>query len=309
MAVEPDISDALAELPWSTRSRLEFIEFRLGWYGKLVRNDLRKHFGISAPQASTDVERYESIAPGNLRYDTAQKAFLRGTEFKRRLTGGQADRRLLQMLALSRGWFDLKQSWFDDLPEVEVLQLRRRSISDDLLSTLLDAVRGGLSVRARYWTMSGKPADERRIAPHAFGYSSGRWHVRAYDEGNGDFRDFNLGRLEDAVLAEPSQVSLSLDYEWKTSANLRIIANPGLSEEMQAATRREFCFVGDRLEVPCRLAMLFYMRSEFGLEDHQLPAGRRPLLLENANELESMRLGARQLSANAIANLNSSGTP
>lgn len=309
MIVEPDISDALAELPWSARSRLEFIEFRLGWYGKLVRNDLRKHFGISAPQASTDVERYESIAPGNLRYDTAQKAFLRGPDFKRRLTGGQADRRLLQMLALSKGWFDLKQSWFDDLPEVEVLQLRRRSITDDLLSIMLDAVRGGLCIRARYWTMSGKPANERRIAPHAFGYSSGRWHVRAYDEGNGDFRDFNLGRLEDAVLAEPSTVAPSLDYEWMTSANLRIIANPDLSEEMQAATRREFCFVGDRLEVPCRLAMLFYMRSEFGLEDHQLPASRRPLLLENAEELESMRLGARQLSATAIANLKSVGTP
>lgn len=309
MPTEPDISDALAELPWSARSRLEFIEFRLGWYGKLLRNDLRKHFGISAPQASTDVERYQSIAPGNLQYDTVLKAFVRGPDFKRLLTGGEADRRLLQMLALSRGWFDLKQSWFDDLPEVEVLQLRRRSISDDLLSTLLDAVRGGLSVSTRYWTMSGKPADERRIAPHAFGYSSGRWHVRAYDEGNGDFRDFNLGRLEDAVLAGPSQVSPNLDYEWMTSANLRIVANSGLNEEMQAATRREFCFVGVRLEVPCRLAMLFYMRSEFGLEDHQLPAGRRPLLLENAEELESMRLGARQLSANAIANLKSSGTP
>lgn len=303
MTREAAVSEALDSLPWSARRRLEFIEFRLGWYGSFARNDLRNHFGISAPQASTDVERYRSIAPANLHYDPSRKVFLRGEKFERLLTSEQADRRLLQMQALSRGWFDVSDSWFDALPPVDVLQLRRREIPDELLTNVLDTLREGRSLRVRYWTMSGKSAEERVIAPHAFGYSSGRWHVRAYNEGNADFRDFNLNRMEHAVPEGPSPVDPRFDYEWMTSAKMQIVANPGLSEEMQAAVRREFNFAGERLEVPCRLAMLFYMRSEFGLDDHNLPAARRPLLLENAEELEAMRLGARQLSANAIANL------
>ena len=303
MAAEVPLDEQLAGIPWSARSRLEFIEFRLGWYGRVARNDLRKHFGISAPQASTDMDRYARLAPANLEYDAVQKAFVRTAGFIRVLTEGQADRQLLQMQAISRDWFDVEQSWFDDLPPVEILQLKRRSIPDQLLSTVLDAVRERRMLRVRYWTMSGKPADERLIAPHAFGYSSGRWHVRAFNEGNSDFRDFNLNRMEHAELGGPSTVSPALDHEWMTIANLRILANPGLSEEMQAAVRREFAFPGERLEVPCRLSMLFYMRTEFGLNDDELPAQRRPLLLENAADLEAMRLGARQLSANAIANL------
>lgn len=79
--------------------------------------------------------------------------------------------------------------------------------------------------------------------------------------------------------------------------------NPGLSEVRRQATRHEFQFDGETLDVPCRLALLFYMNPEFGLSDHELPPERCSLLLSNSGELEAMRQNARLLSANAIAKL------
>ena len=54
-----------ASLPakWGQAQRLEFIEFRLYWEGKLNRRDLIDFFGISTPQASLDLARYMEFAP------------------------------------------------------------------------------------------------------------------------------------------------------------------------------------------------------------------------------------------------------
>ena len=53
--------------------RLEFVDFRLFWEGKINRADIIDRFKISIPQASKDLTLYESLAPGNLEYDASGK--------------------------------------------------------------------------------------------------------------------------------------------------------------------------------------------------------------------------------------------
>ena len=48
--------------------QLEFIDFRLFWEGRIIRSDLTDQFGISAPQASTDLARYQELVATNLTY-------------------------------------------------------------------------------------------------------------------------------------------------------------------------------------------------------------------------------------------------
>jgi len=58
---------------WSQERRLEFIDYRLRWDGRLNRSDLIEFFGISVPQASLDIARYTELAPSNICYDASAR--------------------------------------------------------------------------------------------------------------------------------------------------------------------------------------------------------------------------------------------
>ena len=60
---------------WGRQKRLEFIEFRLYWQGRINRSDLRAHFGISIPQASLDLRRYQELCPHSVEYDRSGKFY------------------------------------------------------------------------------------------------------------------------------------------------------------------------------------------------------------------------------------------
>ena len=63
------------QLRWGVEQRLEFIEFRLFWEGAINRSDLVDQFGVSVPQASNDLRRYQEIAPCNMVYDKSAKRY------------------------------------------------------------------------------------------------------------------------------------------------------------------------------------------------------------------------------------------
>ena len=80
-----DRSEATAPtepLRWGTERRLEFIDFRLYWEGRVNRADLTREFGISVPQASLDLTRYQQLAPANMTYDKSAKTYLASPEFR-----------------------------------------------------------------------------------------------------------------------------------------------------------------------------------------------------------------------------------
>ena len=159
-------------LAWVRRKRLEFIEFRLIWYGKVNRSDLTDRFSMSPPQATGDLEKYREIAPDNMIYDPTERTFVRGPGFRRELTIGQSDRHLMQMEAIEHGFLDRSQTWFGDLPPVEVLELKRRPVADEVITVVADAIRQKRKLRGIYWTMSGKSPAARVLTPHAFACES-----------------------------------------------------------------------------------------------------------------------------------------
>jgi hypothetical protein len=71
------VGDQRQNLRWGVERRLEFIEFRLFWEGSVNRGDLIDTFGVSIQQASTDLQRYQDIAPPNMLYDKSAKATFR----------------------------------------------------------------------------------------------------------------------------------------------------------------------------------------------------------------------------------------
>lgn len=70
-------------LRYAIEQRLRFIDFLLAEYGHINRSALMDYFGISAPQATNDINDYRDLAPGNLVYDLPGKTYRRAAGFQR----------------------------------------------------------------------------------------------------------------------------------------------------------------------------------------------------------------------------------
>lgn len=289
-------------LRWGVRRRLEFIDFRLFWDSRFNRSDMAETFGISAQQASADIAQYEKLAPQNLRYDRAEKAYLRTDTFAPRFIGETIDRYLLQLVAIENSWMRPEDTWFDDSPPVEVLALRRRSTDPAVLLHVLDAIRNRLEIDVEYSSLTGSTNPSRSIAPHALFYSTGRWYVRSWSREHNNFRDYNLNRIGMVKRVQPAFLDAQLDFEWGHKINLVIVPNPELSNERQAAVAAEHGMVDGRLILPCRLSVSFYLMSEFNLdvEPAVLKPEKQQIILQNRDEVTQARALARKMSIEAL---------
>jgi len=298
-------------LRWGVRRRLEFIDFRLFWDGRFNRSDLAHTFGISAQQASADIAHYEKLAPQNLRYDRAEKAYRRSEAFAPAFIGKTIERYLLQLVAIENRWMRPEDTWFDTTPSVEVVTLGRRPTNPTVLLRVLDAIRNGLEIDIDYASLTGSVQPSRAIAPHALSHSAGRWYVRSWSREHNDFRDYNLNRISVVKGQRFTSVNPKLDFEWVHMINLVIVPNPELSAERQAAVAAEHAMTEDRLTRPCRLSLSFYLMSEYNLdvEPGVLKPEKQQIVLQNRDEVTQARALARKMSIQALARASQSGLP
>ena len=118
--------DQNVELSWSVEQRLEFIEFRLFWEGKVRRADLVDEFGISVPQASADIQRYDALAPGNIEYDASAKTYVIAAAFKPLLFKPSARRYLNYLRSIADGVLRAEEVWLGWMPSFDVVAQARR---------------------------------------------------------------------------------------------------------------------------------------------------------------------------------------
>ncbi len=290
------------DLKWGVRKRLEFIEFRLFWYGKLNRPDLAEAFGISSQQATNDISLYQQIADGNCSYDTKQKAYLRNAEFQPGLIAKSTDRYLLQLVAVASGWMEEKETWFENAPPVEVVSLGRAPIDPMNLLVILDAIRNKEQISIEYHSLTGSSASGRIIAPHAITYSAGRWYVRAWNSEHNDFRDYHLNRIRNAGAAFPCIVDMDLDYQWFQKINFELAPNPQLDADRRHAIEREYDMENGTLRVPVRLSHAFYLMDQYNLDidEGALKPEKQQLVLLNREDVISASRLARKMSKEAL---------
>ncbi|EQD64572.1 transcriptional regulator, partial [mine drainage metagenome] len=98
---EQSASDADAVVPkrmtWGLERRLQFIDFRLRWEGRINRTDLTDHFGLSTPQVSLDIAKYIELAPTNLTYDRSSKTYVATQHFRALYQRSSARRYLAEL--------------------------------------------------------------------------------------------------------------------------------------------------------------------------------------------------------------------
>ena len=289
----------------AVQRRLEFIDFRLLWSGRINRKDLADVFRLSSQQASADIAAYEQRARGNLRYDNALKTYVRTETFKPLFVGDYTDRYLLQLVAVRSGYMRKEDTWFEALPPYEIATLKRRPIDTTNVQRVLEAIRNTSEIEIEYSSINTAEKKRRWIAPHALGYGAGRWHVRACSLEHNDFRDFNINRIGGVVAERKTKIDPNLDFEWHHSIDLVIVPNPKLDEETTHAVEEEYNMLDGRLVQNARLSLVFYLMSEHNLDVKVglLDPKKQQLVLSNREEVETERRIARKMSSDALGRL------
>jgi len=263
---------------WGPDRRLEFIDFRLRWDGRLNRADLVAFFGISVPQASLDIAKYLELAPDNLVYDRSARVYLATSEFKPVYDTSSPSRLLNELLAHAVGVIGDESSFIGWRAPVGYVPTPGRTLSADTLAVLLRAVREGRVVQLVYQSMSAEKPEPRLISPHAFAHDGFRWHVRAYCHKHQAFRDFVIARMADVKLGDLAVVlgGAANDVEWHTEVTLELEPHPGLSSAQKRAVELDYGMTNGVVSFKCRQALLFYVlrhlhldRAESGTPEQQ----------------------------------------
>ncbi len=272
--------------PWGQERRLQFIDFRLRWEGRLNRSDLTEFFGISVPQASLDISKYLELRPANAFYDKSSRVYVAGSAFEPAFPWNEPGHYLNELLARHTGFLPQEQSFLGWSPPVGVMPIPGRVIRPEVLLGLIQAVRAGTALRVVYQSMSSPEPRERTIAPHAFGHDGMRWHLRAYCYQRQAFRDFLFGRFIDIAPSPELGSDGADDDAWHRIVPLVLAPHANLSSGQKRAIELDYGMVNGQARVACRQALLFYTLRALRLlrEDVERPEEQQ-LTLRNRAEI------------------------
>ncbi|MEP2775334.1 MAG: WYL domain-containing protein [Luteolibacter sp.] len=261
---------------WAVRERQLFIERLAWWKGVVNRGDVREVFGISAAQASADLQGYQEMNPTALVYNVRAKRYEAGEGMVCVMHEPRIEEAVSLFLGVGvpllgmvgRPQITAAVDFFRPLTrEADAVVQRRVFLAMD----------GKRKLRVKYWSVSSSRGSSREIAPHALGHDGYRWHVRAWCFENGDFRDFVLSRIEGVEW--PGEVfETPEDAEWERMEEVVLQPHSGLTEDQKKTIIRDYGMKGGKLKVEVRAAM-----KEYFLAHWRVPVAGRPLHLEISN--------------------------
>lgn len=285
------------DLRWGIEKRLEFIEFRLFWEGGLNRADITKRFGVSVPQASQDLSRYQTLASKNIAYDRRKKRYVRGDRFSPRFLQPDADQYLSQLRSIAEGGLPLNETWLSDAPAVDALRMPGRNVRVDILRAMLEAIRKHNSLEVRYQSLTPKRPKPTWfwISPHAFAFDGNRWHVRAFLHQDEQFVDLLLPRFLEVRGTAEAEAGPRDDAIWNEIVVVDLKPHPKLNDDQKNIVARDFGMKGGRLSVPVRLALLYYFlrRLHLDFNEEEQPPHEQHIVLANPTRIRQLLERAR----------------
>lgn len=285
--IEKESSTSSDELRWSVEKRLLFVEERLFWLGGINRQDLIEKYGISTSQASADINKYLAINPSGVRYDKSAKRYVADEGFRPILAPADAGRILAELRLVDLGILAPAGTSLGSVPPLDATPVPERAVDPVTVRAVWQAIIHRWRLSIRYQSMSRPEPRERKIEPHALAHDGFRWHVRAWDEDSGAFRDFVLGRISTPVPAGPAAHGTAADDDWNGWIDLRIAPHPELTPAQREAVRLDYGIESDHLTLRVRRALLFYALRRLGLDT--APEARRPqeqhIILLNREEI------------------------
>ena len=278
------------DLKWDLRQRLKLLECTLLLTGRVQTRALTESFGISRAQASKDFAVYQSLRPGNLDYNRSRKCYEPGEDFRPLLLSGKTSE-MLDVLAAMRGVDSPVVALAADGPAVEMLRPMERELDFAVFRAVSAAASNGHRVAVTYQSMNRPEPVEVTLSPHTLVYSGFRWHVRAFSDRHGEYRDFVLARMHSAV-PHPDRpgVSGADDRDWHEQVLLEVGVHPDLPEPQRSVIAADYGMTDGRIRYPLRRAMVPYFLRLMQIDperEHPDPKVQQIRLL-NADEIQPL---------------------
>lgn len=271
---------------WGQDRRLEFIEFRLLWEGKINRGELAEFFGISIQQASLDFANYMVVAEDNMEYDRSEKVYRATPRIKPKFLAPDTQTFLNQLASLTTGTLSPAVSYIGSRPPCDVVTLPTRRVRKDILLAVLWSIRDRSAIEVTYQSMR-RPAPTRRwISPHSLAFDGARWHTRAWCHEKAMFRDFVLTRIQDVHGHRTSDVDSSGDSDWHTYAMVIIEPRADLTLSQRDSVLTDFGMANGKLMKSIRRALVQYFVRHLQIEGPGT-AGQ-PIVWANRDELKDL---------------------
>lgn len=277
-----------SNLRWGVEQRLEFLEFRLYWEGRMNRGDLMETFGVSINQASTDLNRYMRLAPENMIYDKSLRSYVPSSTFSPMFLKLDSDRYLNQLRSVSDGILEEENAWIRAFPIFDGVPSPERIVQPETLRFVLESLRNESAIKVRYQSLSRPAPRSRWIEPHAIGFDGFRWHVRAYCAEDQTFKDFLLARILGVRDSRPRASDPRQDVDWHEYVELEIGPHPELSETQQQVIALDYGMQDGSVTLRVRRAFLYYAVRRLGLhlDPETLKPANQHIVLLNRGSVE-----------------------
>jgi hypothetical protein len=279
----------------SQKKRIEFIESRLYWEGKISRKDLTDYFEISIPQATKDIKAYIEEAPGNIFYDNSAKLYIPSDKFTPALISPDSELYLNRLHSTDYG---SEYFFFGAIPNSYMLPTVKRKIDPSILRPLLNSIRNNNAINIKYQSMSNPKPSWRWVTPQAIGFDGFRWHTRAFCHNSKIYKDFNLGRILTIGAEKEHPLDHSNDFAWFNTITFEIAPHKELSDGQKVCVEFDYCMENGKLNFDVKAAFTYYVIKSFGfgVKHHEKPANEQQVVLLNRQEIITQKKIMDQMS-------------
>lgn len=254
------------DISWVVERRLELLELQLYWEGRFNRGSLVKRFNISVPQASADISRYLALAPDNMIYDPASRAYRPTLSFNPMIYRPSADLYLARMKALSEGVVEAEEVMIGSPPTYDVIPAISRRLDDSVVRSVVAAIRSENALLVQYQSFSSPQPRKRWLVPHAVAFDGRRWHARAFCCEKQRFGDFALGRIYEVLDHRSHDKASPKDHAWNNRITFILAPHPKLSDGMKCAVEADYGMTGGSVRQDTRIALAYYLYKQLGLD-------------------------------------------
>ena len=281
---------ALDALAHAQRERLAFIDFNLQYFGQVARADLIQRFKTGLAACTRDLASYKELAPQNLVLSHTTKSYHRLESFKP-LFKHNAESILS---ALCRGFGDGLSS---NIQPSSYCQDATRLIhpNSEIIATIMRAITSKSAIECQYTSLTSGTT-LKVLIPHSIVNNGTRWHIRAFDRSNQEFRDFVTTRIECPKILQPQikpEESADKDTQWHTIYDIILTPHPKL--QYPKAIELDYAMENGKLQLEVRAALLGYLLRQWNVDctdEACLDNNEHQLWLQNKQSL----YGAENLS-------------
>ena len=268
------------------QQRFEIIETIALWEGVINASVLCHFIGVVARNAMTEIQAYNEFVPIPLEYNPSKKAFITPEDFKPIFISTEWSVYHDHLMRFSH----LYQGVLWTSGGIEVMPNDFNKVEPDVIRAINECIKNQHSFKAKYHSMRHPRGLTRTFHPHAIAFNGIRWHMRAYSEEYGEFRDFNLSRIGRPSEHLSSHIERLDDHDWHTMLVLHLDAHPSLNLQQRKLVLTDYG-QADSFSYEIRAAMLKYFVKYYPISiSPDADPLDKPLFLKNHKELSSFLL-------------------